>query len=592
MLGVAYYPEQFENVNISKDFSIMKSKGIEIVRIGEFMWSDLEKSEGTYDFSIIDECFRAAEVTGIKLILCTPTATPPSWLVRKHVDILQKDDRGIKKEFGSRRNYCYNSLEYRYYCEKIVKELASEYGKNKNLFAWQIDNEFGCEGTVFCYCEKCDTVFGEYLKNKYEKIEILNKAWGSSFWSQKYMDFKHIKTPKYTSAAKNPHQMLDYYYFCTDSIKSFADIQIRIIRDYSRVPLTHNFMVNFFDIDYSSLKDKFDFISYDNYIQTPDSDPLDVAFNLDLMWSLMRKEFTVMEQQPGRVNWQDKNRYYGSDVLMPMYEQADIHGAENVLFFRYRMNPKGAEQWHNALINDYENPENNSRIVSVGKMQKNKFKRPKGNAAIFFDYRNYSIHKINGVINDFDYVGEMKRFYNTLRKLGFFIDFIFEGINLSQYDVLIIPYSIFMNENLRNALHDFKGKIFFTCMSGLKNADNSLSLDKFPDLKVDGMSFKINDFGYFPQGELDFGGDKLLGTKWIEEIEEPKDLKVLARWSDNPLKGMPAILCDENEKLFYISTILDIKSLEHLLAKILKKEILFEEKETILYEGEKIFIDY
>ena len=42
---------------------------------------------------------------GLKVVLGTPTATPPKWLVDRYSDILQRDGQGRVRGFGSRRHY-------------------------------------------------------------------------------------------------------------------------------------------------------------------------------------------------------------------------------------------------------------------------------------------------------------------------------------------------------------------------------------------------------------------------------------------------------------------------------------------------------
>jgi beta-galactosidase len=101
---------------------------------------------------------------------------------------------------------------------------------------------------------------------------------------------------------RNPHQLLDFYRFSTDSIMDFAQMQIDIINRYSSKPITHNLMTNFTEIDYKKIERQYDFLSFDNYHFGKTFKPWFAGMNFDLMWSLQRKPFTIMEQQPGRVD--------------------------------------------------------------------------------------------------------------------------------------------------------------------------------------------------------------------------------------------------------------------------------------------------
>lgn len=54
----------------------MLKAGITVIRIGEFAWSKIELTEGSFDFSFFDEFLDLCEKTGMKVIMETPTATP------------------------------------------------------------------------------------------------------------------------------------------------------------------------------------------------------------------------------------------------------------------------------------------------------------------------------------------------------------------------------------------------------------------------------------------------------------------------------------------------------------------------------------
>ena len=65
-----------------------------IVRIGEFSWHLMERTEGDIDFSFFDEVVKKLKENGLSIMFGTPTATFPAWLAKKHPDILSKDEFG------------------------------------------------------------------------------------------------------------------------------------------------------------------------------------------------------------------------------------------------------------------------------------------------------------------------------------------------------------------------------------------------------------------------------------------------------------------------------------------------------------------
>ena len=113
--GVCYYPEHWPKMRWETDLKMMKSSGIQMIRIGEFAWSIFEPEDGHFDFSFFDDFLDLAEQNSIRVIFGTPTATPPAWLTERCPEILNCDRKKVPYVHGGRRHYNYNSPAYRYY---------------------------------------------------------------------------------------------------------------------------------------------------------------------------------------------------------------------------------------------------------------------------------------------------------------------------------------------------------------------------------------------------------------------------------------------------------------------------------------------
>jgi beta-galactosidase len=578
MFGVDYYPEHWNKNRIEIDMKSMVNNGVKIIRVAEFMWAQMEIEEGIFNFDLLDHVFEKAEEIGLKIILGTPTATPPAWLIRKHPEILQKDEYGHVRNFGSRRHYCYNNKIYREYSKIIVGKMAERYSKYGCLYAWQIDNEFGCENTTYCYCEDCDTSFKVFLKDKYNNIDELNKNWGTAFWSQKYNDFSQIETPKKTNAFLNPSQVLDFYRFSTEGITEFAKIQIDTIKKYSDKPITHNFMVNFGEIDYKKHHELYDFISYDSYMPVQDYNPMITAFNFDLMYALKKKEFTIMEQQPGRVNWQEKNIFYSVDWLRNASIQTFMHGADDLLYFRWRAIPYGAEQFHNGIIGYDGDTENSERLDMIKELDKINFeRREKADIAIYFDYQSNWMHKINNVSKDFDYFMGVINIYAAFKRMKKNIDIVFDDDDFDKYDTLVVPYSYYLSEKALKKIKNRDKKTILTCMTGLKEHNNHIKTDEKLGFHLKSLDFNIKDFGAITEERISLSGKELVSNYWIEEIELLKG-KVYSTWETGPLKNKAAILKSEDDRILYVSTVLKTESLIELLKEFIDYDVILPEK--------------
>ena len=146
-LGVDYYPEQWDEALLDSDLDTIAELGCNVIRIAEFAWHRMEPREGEFDFSFFDRVIERAKERGLRVILGTPTAAVPAWLVRTHPDVLSQDEHGQSRGFGGRRHGCYNSPAMRRYAERITRAMAEHYQEEGQVVAWQIDNEIGHEGS-------------------------------------------------------------------------------------------------------------------------------------------------------------------------------------------------------------------------------------------------------------------------------------------------------------------------------------------------------------------------------------------------------------------------------------------------------------
>ena len=91
----------------------MRDLDLRVIRVGEFTWSVMKPRKGKYDFSLFDSFLELAEATEMKVIFCTPTATPPVWMTERYPEILNCDINGVSYQDGERRRYNTNKKENR-----------------------------------------------------------------------------------------------------------------------------------------------------------------------------------------------------------------------------------------------------------------------------------------------------------------------------------------------------------------------------------------------------------------------------------------------------------------------------------------------
>ena len=204
-LGVAYYPEDWDESEINRDIAKMKQAGINAARVAEFAWRKMEPKEGQYEFGWLHKVVDKLGEAGIAVILGTPTATPPRWFTLKHPESLREFEPGTRTEHGGRRHCCSNNPDYHEASAKITEAMAKEFADDPNVIGWQCDNEIYGEG---CFCEHCQKKFVDYLKEKFGTVEKLNKEWNLNLFSQAYDSFDDLPLP--TNTWVNPHHKQEW----------------------------------------------------------------------------------------------------------------------------------------------------------------------------------------------------------------------------------------------------------------------------------------------------------------------------------------------------------------------------------------------
>ncbi len=222
-LGSAWYPEQWPEERWAEDLRLMKAHGANVVRIGEFAWSRMEPSEGAYDMSWLVRAVRLAAKYDIKVVIGTPTDTPPAWMTQKYPDVLRIDGDGDRIGHGGRRQFSISSQRYRRFASDIVGRMAEALGDEPNVMGWQIGNEYTDES----YDPDARAAWIAWLKERYGTLDALNAAWTTQYWSQTYTAWDQVP---FHSGAGNPGWMLELKRFITDQWVSFQKNQLDVLR--------------------------------------------------------------------------------------------------------------------------------------------------------------------------------------------------------------------------------------------------------------------------------------------------------------------------------------------------------------------------
>jgi beta-galactosidase len=552
-LGVAYYPEQWPRERWATDAGLMAEAGLSLARVGEFAWAPLEPQEGRFELDWLADAIGVLAEAGLDVVLGTPTAAPPAWLVAQYPEILPETLDGTVK-FGHRRHYCPNQPALIEATERIVSALAERFGPDERVVGWQIDNEFGGR----CACDRCASSFQEWLERRYGSLERLNDAWGTAFWSQTYSEWTQIPLPDRPPRAPNPGLALDYRRFVSDSFVDYQALQARIVRKHVRPGqfVTHNLMgFGFPELDYHELARELDFVSWDNYpILDPRRSWTSPALNADAMRGLKGRTFWVMEQQVGPIGWEwlltpprGQNRVW-------VY-QAIAHGAEAVLFFRWRTARFGTEQhWHGILDADGSAGRRFDEVRQLAQELRALGERvagckPRAEIAIVHDYDSRFAAQVQPTHNTLAYEETVHQHYVALRRLGLGVDVVSAHAGLERYRIVVAPNLRVMDERLAEALASYVregGQLVLAPRAAIKDRTNATPERPLPAWLDELAGVRVSDYAVldetmtvrFDGSDGRRGGGTFAG--WVEELE-PFDSDVLLRYLDGPFAGGAAV---------------------------------------------------
>lgn len=501
-LGVCYYPEHWPEAIWSDDARRMRDLGISVVRVGEFAWSRLEPREGAYDLEWLDRALSTLHAAGHSVVLGTPTATPPRWLIGKMPDMLANDSEGRSRKFGSRRHYCFSHAGYAEECERIVSVIARRFGDHPAVSAWQTDNEYGCHDTVESYSPAARDAFRQWCARKYGDIDRLNRAWGNVFWSMELNDFHEIELPNLTVTEVNPAHRLDFQRFSSDQVVAFNRRQAEIIRRFSPGrPILHNFMGAFTAFDHYDVSRNLDIAAWDSYPlgfleqsrrdeifklrYMRVGDPDFQAFHHDLYRNCGRGRWWIMEQQPGAVNWGRWNPAPAPGAVRLWTHEAVAAGAEVVSYFRWRQAPFAQEQMHEGLL--LPNSEPNAAYAEVARVSEEIAslgpypEEARAPVALVFDYESAWAWDIQPQGQSFSYSDLIFQFYRSLRRAGASIDVVPPDPSAIENRRLIIAPALFApTSNFSDALQACGATVLLGPRSGSKTKDFQISPDLPP----------------------------------------------------------------------------------------------------------------
>ncbi|MEC0665549.1 beta-galactosidase [Priestia flexa] len=593
-IGVDYYPEQWPKTRWAEDVRLMKELGINVVRIAEFGWQLMEPEEGVYDFSLYDEAIELLTSNGIKVVLGTPTATPPAWMIHSYPEILPVDENGVTISFGARRHYTVNSGKYHQFTKKIVTKMAEKYGQHPDIIGWQVDNEYGHEKSDRSYGVLDRAAFQCWLKEKYQTLDELNQQWGTVFWSQTYTDWSQIPTPRKVYQEHNPSLLLDFDRFCADAYTAYNKLQVDILRSIVRKDqfITHNFVFTDQAINQWDMSKDLDFVSFDNYpvwggLAEPIK-PAAIAQQHDLCRSAKGgKNFWVMEELSGAQGWSRIGYLPRPGHIKLWTYQAISRGAEAIVYFRWRAAQFGTEEFCHGILDHDGLPKRKYEEVKEVIQELKTFGDEWINAsyeaevAAYYDIENAWAWGIQPQSDAFAYKQEFLRFYRPVHSANVLTDLVTAADDLARYKAVIVPIYFLTNSEFTEKLKQFVsngGTAVLSYRAGVKEENNFVTGQTLPGALSEFTGIQIHEYESLQTSQQNMvvgtkgtiKGQESTATIWCDLIE-PTTAEVLAEYKGCFHEGTAAITKNSFGKgtVYYIGTALEDAMLDGLYDDIL-----------------------
>lgn len=557
LFGVAYYDEYMPYERLDKDIKMMKETGINVVRIAESTWSTMEPQEGVFDFSHIDRVLNAMHKAGISVIIGTPTYAVPTWLVKKHPDVLAITNSG-PNQYGPRQNMDISNEHFRSAAEKAIRKMLEHIKEHPAIIGYQIDNETKSYGTSG---PNVQAQFVGYMKNKYRSLDDLNKIFGLDYWSNRINNWDDFPS---VNGSINASLNAEFAKFQRSLVTEYLGWQSKIVREYKKPNqfVTQNFDFDWWghtygiqpEVDHFAASKVLDVSGVDIYHPSQDKlTGLEIAFGGDVARSMKdgQNYFVIETEAQGFAEWVP----YPKQLRLQAFSHL-ASGADMVSYWHWHSIHNSAETyWKGLLSHDFEPNPTYEEAKTIGadfkKLSPHLIHlKKKNDVAILFSNEALTAYNSFGPGT---YNGILRPMYDALYKMNVGVDFIDpSSTQIEKYKLIVVPALYAAPDSLLVRLNNFVkngGHIVYTFKSGFSDEHNKVRTLRQPGIISEACGITYSEFTIPDKVSLkgdpfNVGKEQNKADKWMELLV-PTTAKVLA-WYDHPQWGTYAAVTQNN----------------------------------------------
>jgi beta-galactosidase len=583
LFGADYNPEQWPADTWPEDIRLMQEAGINLVTVGVFSWALLEPREGARNFGWLDRILDLLHQGGIRVCLATPTASPPAWLGHAYPETLPVDADGRTLWYGSRNQFNPSSSKYRQAAAAMTESLARRYAGHPAVVMWHVGNELG----QVSYDDETALAFRGWLTRRYATLEGLNRAWGTSFWSQAYGSWDEILPPRRAPYLANPSQTLDFQRFTSDQLLSLYQSERDIIRRYDPAsPVTTNLMGFFRGADYFAFAKETDIVANDWY--TDPADPDSHRFG-SLTHDLCRglsggSPWLLIESATSGVNWREHNVPKQPGELRVDALSAIARGADGVCFFQFRQSSFGAERFHSAVVPlAGEHTRVFREVADLGRdlqaLRQLAGTPCTAEIAVLFDWDSWWAAESPDIPTArLQVLEQLRAYYAPLHRRGLAVEVVHPSADLGRFGLVLAPSLFLLAQEQADAMGAYVrggGHLVVGPFSAVADSNGHLALGRFPGVLADVLG--VDGEEWIPLaspvsllfGEAQAGQARI----WAEDLALRSDTAdVMAHFGEGRLEGRPVVVRNRTGAghPWYVGADLPAEALELVLADALE----------------------
>ncbi|NLV74823.1 MAG: hypothetical protein GXY52_09115 [Chloroflexi bacterium] len=272
--------------------------------------------------------------------------------------------------------------------------------------------------------------------------------------------------------------------------------------------------------------------------------------------------------------------------------QGIAHGADGIVFFRWRSCRYNTEEYWHGILEHHGQPRRRYREVQQMGQELARISNtltggmsPK-QVAMILNYDDSRTLRLQPGAQGLTFNWIMTASYRALHRLGVAIDIVPPDADLTPYKAVVAPILHLVDDALAENLCGYVAKggtLWLGACSGVKDTSNRVSSEPLPGLLADLFGLEIEEYDAIGVNnsngialEIDapaLQGVRMNGSTWCDVLAPKRGTEVLARYTSDYYAGQPALTRSKyrSGQAYYLGTMLETPDLCKLFSWMLSE---------------------